>query len=52
MTFLIIVAVIAVCWCIALEVRFHNLKDVAAESKTLANEAVATARNAINRKKS
>jgi Tfp pilus assembly protein PilO len=46
---LVFAVVAALVWIIALEVRFHSLKNIAAESRELANEAAADARNAINK---
>jgi Tfp pilus assembly protein PilO len=46
---LIIVILATLGWIFALEVRFHSLKNIAAESRELANEAAADARNAINK---
>jgi hypothetical protein len=46
---LVFAVVVAILWIIALEVRFHGLKNIAAESRELANEAAADARNAINK---
>lgn len=43
---LVVLAIIA--WLLALELRFHSLKDIATESRELAAEAAADARNALN----
>lgn len=43
---LVVLAIIA--WLLALELRFHSLKDIATESRELADEAAADARNALN----
>jgi hypothetical protein len=45
----LIIVILATLGCFALEVRFHSLKNIAAESRELANEAAADARNAINK---
>lgn len=49
MTIIYVLVVLALLWLGALELRFHSLKNIAAESKTLAQEASADARNAINK---
>lgn len=48
-TILIVALVLIACWLLALELRFHSLKGIAAESRELANEAAADARKAISK---
>jgi hypothetical protein len=49
MNIVLILVIIALLWLLALELRFHGLKNIAAESRELAGEAAADARNAIDK---
>jgi hypothetical protein len=49
MNIVLILVIIALLWLLALELRFHSLKNIAAESRELAGEAAADARNAIDK---
>lgn len=45
--FILFLVIIALLWLLALELRFHSLKNVVSESRQLADEAASIADNAI-----